>query len=124
MDYISKDVSKFDNAPLVQTYYYACKCFLNKPDENSFIIFKNHFDLKKNKLTNFDKKNIYSLILTYYNQKNSVKKEFDKECLSLHIEMMNNVIGGKNSKYIDSIEARNIIILCMNLNEKKIFRSF
>jgi hypothetical protein len=126
LEYIQKDFEKFNKDPLIQIYYYACLCFLNQNSENYFNLFLNIYNLNKKYFSSIDKRNINSLILSYYSDKNQIESgKYYHDALMLYNEMLdNNYLSHTRSGYIDSIALRNIVFLCMNLKDEKSFSSF
>jgi hypothetical protein len=73
-----------------------------------------------------DNRNINTLILTYYGEKNKTESgKYFRDALSIYDEMITgNYLSHTSTGYIDLIAVRNIIILCMNLKDKKFFSAF
>ncbi|HMS35047.1 MAG TPA: hypothetical protein PKC91_13280 [Ignavibacteria bacterium] len=126
LDYIKQDIPGFKKEPLILIYYYACMCFLNNYDNEYFNLFISSYNLNKKNISHIDKRNINSLILTYYGIKNNNEPgKYYREALKIYNDMIdNNYLSHTRTGYIDLIAVRNIIYLHLNLKEKKPFETF
>lgn len=126
LEYLEKDIAKFKKDPLIQIYFYACKCFLNECDENYFMLFKSIYDTNKKKLSRMEKRNISSLIINYYEKnKNSEPGKYYSDALMIYMDMIeNNYLSFTGSRYGNPIALRNIIILCMHVKDKVAIDTF
>ena len=126
LDYLKKDIEKLKKDPLIQIYFYACRCFLNKYDEDYFNLFINSYNSNKKNISPIDRRNINSLILTYYSKKNNAEPgKYYRHALTIYNEMIDNqYLSHTKTGYIDLIAVRNIIYLNMNLRETKSFEAF
>ncbi len=126
LEFLEKEITKFKKDPLIQIYYYACKCFLNDCNENDFITFKNIYDTNKKNLSRMEKRNISSLIINYYEKnKNSEPGKYYGDALMIYMDMIeNNYLSFTGSRYGNPIALRNIIILCMHVKDKVAIATF
>lgn len=126
LNYITEHLSDFQNVPLLMIYYYLWMSFLDEKSGESFSKARHYFKSNFNSLTQTDKKNIYSVMQLYYDNKiKEGKTEYNKELLKLLLEMLdNNVISHNKKNFIHLNLYRNILILCFKLNEREILKEF
>ncbi|MBK8549574.1 MAG: hypothetical protein IPL53_00390 [Ignavibacteria bacterium] len=126
LKYVKNNLDKFQDVPLLMIFYYLWMGFLEDDSEINFgkarKIFKQHFDT----LTQIDKRNIYSVMQAYYDNKiKEGETKYNRELLNLLLEMLEfNVLSHNRKNSIHLNLYRNILILCFKLNEKEKLKKF
>jgi len=126
LKYMEIHLHEFEDSPLLMIYYYLWQCYLREDDEKYFHKAKEYFKKNFYLLTKIDKKNIYSVMQVFYiNKIDNGEIEYNKKYLEFLLEMLRmNVLSHKKNDSIGLNLYRNIIILCLMLNETEILRKF
>lgn len=126
LEYVKKNISEFDESPLLRIYYYLWLCFLQSDDDKYFIEAKSNFRKYFSVLTKIDKKNIYSVMQIYYiNKIDKGDNSYNKEFLNFLLEMTKfNILSHRSSNFINLNLYRNILILSTMEKEVSILKNF
>jgi len=127
LNYLKSHLNDFKESPLLIIFYYLLLSFFEEDkDEEYFFKAKELFDKHFRVLSKIDQKNIYSMMQTYCINKigNGIFK-YNKILLDILLEMLKfNVISHLEKDVININLYRNILILCVTLNEIKILKKF
>ncbi|HAY34145.1 MAG TPA: hypothetical protein DCY06_08405 [Bacteroidetes bacterium] len=126
LKYMEMHLNEFEDSPLLMIYFYLWQCYFCEDDERYFLKAKEYFKKNFSALTKIDKKNIYSVMQVFYiNKIDKGETEYNKKYLDFLLEMLNmNILSHKNNDSIGLNLYRNIIILCLMLNETDILKKF
>ena len=120
LEFVKHNEEKFSQIPLLMIYYHLWLSFLNENADINFRAAKNIFKMNFETLTQTDKKNIYSIMQIYYDNKiRSGDISCNFQLLNLLLEMLKHKVISHNRKNSISLNLyRNILILCFKLKEK------
>lgn len=126
LKYVKSNLDKFQDVPLLMIFYYLWMGFFEDESEINFGKARNIFKLNFDTLTQIDKKNIYSVMQTYYDNKiKEGETGYNRELLNLLLEMLEfNVLSHNRKNSIHLNLYRNILILCFKLNEREKLKKF
>lgn len=126
LDYLKSRIEEFDDSPLLMIFYFLWMGFLEDNSEVHFTraraIFKQNFEA----LSQIDKKNIYAIMQTYYDNKiNEGEGKYNYHLMDLLLEMLEYKVISHNRKNSINLNLyRNVLILSYKLNEKEKMKNF
>ncbi|MEO8666345.1 MAG: hypothetical protein ABI462_12700, partial [Ignavibacteria bacterium] len=125
LGYLKDHLKEFKDSPLLLIFYTLWLCFFEKDDEKYFLRSKELIAENFSQLTIVDKKNIYAIIQTYcINKIDSGHSEYNRELLNVLLEMLKHNIVSHKKDLIHLNLYRNVLLLCIKLNEIDVLEKF